>query len=96
MEDSDDDGEDDFEGFTLREIVKGDESDIDLDIVVQNQELIRQFSPEISSSSDLNRSGSGGEKLLEANEADLPVVPGPSKEKRWKRQSKNKTDALTT
>ena len=51
---SDDDGKDDSEGFTLQEIVKGDESDIDLDIVVQNQELIRQFSPEISSSSDFN------------------------------------------
>ena len=90
MGDSDDDGEDDFEGFTLREIVKGDESDIDLDIVVQNQELIRQFSPEISSSSDLNRSGSGGEELLEANDAELPVVAGPSKAKRQKRQSKNR------
>ena len=54
MGDSDDDGEDDFEGFPLQEIVKGDESDIDLDIVAQNQALIRQFSPEISSSSDLN------------------------------------------
>ena len=81
MGDSDDDGEDDFEGFTLREIVKGDEFDIDLNIVVQNQELIRQFSPEISSSSDLNRSGSGNEELLEANDADLPVVVGPSKAK---------------
>ena len=96
MGDSDDDEDDDFEGFTLREIVKGDESDIDLDIVVQNQELIRQFSPEISSSSDLNRSGSGGEELLEASDADLPVVAGPSKAKRRKRQSKNKRDALTT
>ena len=75
--------------------VTGEESDIDLNIVVQNQELIWQFSPEISSSSDLHRSGSGGEELLEANEVDLPVVPGPSKEKRWKRQSKNKRDALT-
>ena len=91
-----DDGEDDFEGFTLWEMVTGEESDIDLNIVVQNQELIWQFSPEISSSSDLHRSGSGGEELLEANEADLPVVPGSSKEKRWKRQSKNKRDALTT
>ena len=96
MGDSDDDGEDDSEGFTLREIVKGDESDIDLDIVVQNQELIRQFSPEISSSSDLNRSGSGCEELLEANDAELPVVAGPSKAKRRKRQSKTKRDALTT
>ena len=43
MGDSDDDGEEDFEGFTLQEIVKGDESDIDLDIVVQNQELLWQF-----------------------------------------------------
>ena len=68
MGDSDDDGEDDFEGFPLREIVKGDESDIDLDIVAQNQALIRQFSPEISSSSDLNRSGGGSEELLEAND----------------------------
>ena len=91
---SDDDGKDDFEGFTLQEIVKGDESDIDLDIVVQNQVLIRQFSLEISSSSDLNRSGSGGEELLEANDADLPGVA--SKAKRWQRQSKNKRDALTT
>jgi len=81
MGDSDDDGEEDFEGFTLQEIVKGDESDIDLDIVVQNQELIRQFSLEISSSSDLNQSGSGGEELLEANDADLPGVAGPSKAK---------------
>ena len=96
MGDSDDDGEDDFEGFTPQEIVKGDESDIDLNIVVQNQELIRQFSPEISSSSDLNQSGSGSEELLEANDADLPVVAGPSKAKRRKRQSKNKRDALTT
>jgi len=64
-----DDGEDDFEGFTLWEIVTGEESDIDLNIVVQNQKLIWQFSPEISSSSDLHRSGSGGEELLEANEA---------------------------
>ena len=96
MGDSDDDGEEDFEGFTLQEIVKGDESDIDLDIVVQNQELIQQFSLEISSSSDLNQSGSGGEELLEANDADLPGVAGPSKAKRWQRQSKNKRDALTT
>ena len=96
MGDSDDDGEDDFEGFTLREIVKGDVSDIDLDIVAQNQALIRQFSPEISSSSDLNRSGSGGEELLEANDVNLPVVAGQSKVKRRKTQSKNKRDALTT
>ena len=30
-----DDGEDDFEGFVLEEIVKGEESDIDLDVLVQ-------------------------------------------------------------
>ena len=41
MGDGDDDGEDDFEGFTLQEIVKGDKSDIDLNIVVQNQALLR-------------------------------------------------------
>ena len=33
---------------------------------------------------------------MEANDADLPVVAGPSKAKRRKRQSKNKRDALTT
>ena len=96
MGDSDNDGEDDFEGFTLQEIVKGEESDIDLDIAAQNQELIRQFSQEISSSSDLNRSGSGGEELLGANDADLPVVAGPSTAKRRKRQSKNKRGAMST
>ena len=64
MGNSDDDGGEDFEGFTLHEIVKGDESDIDLNTVVQSQQLIQQFSPEISSNSDLNWSGSGGEELL--------------------------------
>ena len=34
MGDSNDEENDDFEGFTLREIVKGDESDIDLDLVI--------------------------------------------------------------
>ena len=34
MWNSDDDDEEAFEGFTLRELVKGEESDVDLDLVV--------------------------------------------------------------
>ena len=42
MGNSDDDDEEAFEGFTQRELVKGEESDVDLDLVVQ-QDASRRF-----------------------------------------------------
>ena len=46
-------GEDDFEGFVLEEIVKGEESDIDLDVLVQADRLFDSdsFSKESESES---------------------------------------------
>ena len=48
---------DDFEGFTLREIVKGEESDIDLDSVVRDEQLLEHFAADGGSD---NYSESGG------------------------------------
>ena len=83
MGNSDDDDEEAFEGFTLRELVKGEESDVDLDLVVQ-QDASQRFNND-------DESESGGEE-----DADLPVAAGPSQAKRQKRMSKTKRNELTT
>lgn len=85
MGNSDDDDEEAFEGFTLRELVKGEESDVDLDLVVQ-QDASQRFNDD-----DDDESESGGEE-----DADLPVAAGPSQAKRQKRMSKTKRNELTT
>ena len=85
MGNSDDDDEEAFEGFTLRELVKGEESDVDLDLVVQ-EDASQQFNSDVDDESE-----SGGEE-----DADLPVAAGPSQAKRQKRMSKKKRNELTT
>ena len=44
MGDSDDDSDTPFRGFILEEVVKGDELDIDLGVVIQQQDLREDFS----------------------------------------------------
>ena len=82
MGNSDDDDEEAFEGFTQCELVNGEELDIDLNLVVQQ---------DTSQRSDNIESESGGEE-----DADLPVAAGPSQTKQQKRMSKKKWNELTT
>ena len=77
-----DDGEDDFEGFVLEEIGKGEESDIDLDVLVQADRL---FDSDSFSEESENESRDDDKRLPE-------VVP-PSKKRR--RASKER-DTITT
>ena len=65
MGNSDDDDEEAFEGFTQYELVKGEELDIDLNLVVQQ---------DTSQWSDNKESESGGEE----DDADLPAAAGLS------------------
>lgn len=94
MGDRDSDDAVDFEGFTLREIVREDgESDIDLQLVVCYGQLEQQLESNNSDSSDSNQNKSGCE---ENGELDLPVAVGPSApKKRKKRQTKKQRDAST-
>ena len=104
MGNSDDDDEEAFEGFTQRELVKGEESDVDLDLVVQ-QDASRRFgnydddlvvqqdtSQRFDNYDDDDDSESGGEE----EDADLPVAAGPIQAKRQERMSKQKRNELTT
>ena len=90
MGDSDSDSDDCFEGFTLREIVKGDESDIDLDVIVRDEQLTEHFGAEDGSD---DHSESGDDK-----EADvvLPTVAGPSQPKKRQRMTKGQRNTVTT
>ena len=83
MGNSDDNNEEAFEGFTLRELGKGEESDTNLNLVVQ-QDASQQFN-------NHNESESGGEE-----DADLPGAAGPNQAKWQKRMSKKKRNKLTT
>ena len=80
MGNSDDDDE---EAFTQCELIKGEESDVDLNLAVQQN---------TSQRSDNKESESGGEE----DDADLPVAAGPSQTKQQKRMSKKKWNELTT
>ncbi|KAK7106183.1 piggyBac transposable element-derived protein 4-like [Littorina saxatilis] len=86
---SDDDSDTPFEGFLLEE-VKGDESDIDLGVVIRQQDLREDFSG-ISSVSPVSSSDSSG------SATDLPAATGPKKRcrKTKKRLTKKQRDETT-
>ena len=90
MGDSDSDNESVFEGFTLEEINKKDEPDVDLDVVVNNDRLLEE----------MDESDSVGEAdSSESSESDiLPPIATPSKRRRRRRKTKTgkkKTDVKT-
>ena len=87
------DDESDFEGFTVDEINKADESDVDLDIVVNNDQLHANLESTSQSGSDQNPN-----ELSENtnSDADLPTAVGPSVRKRQKRRTKKARDDITT
>ena len=85
---SDDEDGQDFEGFTVQEVVKGDESDIDLDVMVQNQDLLNNF---------LTDSASYDNAIAdEQSDVDLPAVPGPSRVRIQRRSRKEENLGLPT
>ena len=69
MGDSDDDSDTPFHGFTLEEVVKGDELDIDLGVVIQQQDLREDFS-DISSVSPV----SAGEVSGSEGDTEMPTL----------------------
>ena len=71
MGDSEDE-KSDFEGFSLHQ-VDGDESDVDLDLVVNNNHVLAKFDLE----SEVNDEGVVKEDAVESD-MELPVAAGPS------------------
>ena len=70
----------DFEGFTHEQVAgRDDESDIDLDLVVNSDRLLAKFE---SSSEDSDES-----PVEDNGDAELPAVAGPSQ---WKKQDTEK------
>lgn len=90
MGDSEDE-ESDFEGFALHEVDGGDESDVDLDLVVNNDRILANFNEEIEDS---------GENVSDFEEGDsdteLPVAAGPSQRKKGKKSSKKEKNEVHT
>lgn len=95
MGDSDDDSDTPFRGFTLEEVVKGDESDIDLGVVVRQEDLREDFS-DISSVSPVSAS----EVSSSEGDTEMPTL-APRKRRRktqkktQKRQTKAQRDQAT-
>ena len=81
-----DDDEEDFHGFTLEEVTKGEESDVDLDTVVRGQ--ILQSDNELSedNSSDNGR----GDERDSANDDDDLHVPCAPRKRKWAGMQKTK------
>ena len=77
-----------FEGFTIDDLAKNDESDIDLDLVVNNDRVLANFHSE--SDSDRCHEADGGD-----SDIPLPTAAGPSGRKRQKRSSKKVRDEVT-
>ena len=82
-----DDDEEDFHGFTLEEVKKGEESDVDLDVVWEG---ILQLDNELS---DDSFSDNGGGNITDSasDDGDLPVPRAPRKRKRASKQKTKKT-----
>ena len=85
---ADSDSEGEFEGFTLEDLRKGEESDIDLDLIVKEGQLDSDFFENLSVSSVSTDSSEDSD----AN-ADLPQAVGPSRIKRKPRTKKKKVNA---
>ncbi|KAK7105748.1 piggyBac transposable element-derived protein 4-like [Littorina saxatilis] len=85
--DSDEGG---FEGFSLDEINKKDESDIDLDVVVNDEQLLREFESSDSDRDSDNHGDSGDSDMI------LPVLAAPNPRRKKKRLSKQNRNELTT
>lgn len=85
--DSDEGG---FEGFSLDEINKKDESDIDLDVVVNDEQLLREFESSDSDRDSDNHGDSGDSDII------LPVLAAPNPRRKKKRLSKQNRNELTT
>ena len=73
-----DDDEEDFHGFTLEEVTKGEESDVDLDTVVRGQ--ILQSDNELSEDNSSDN-GRGDERDSANDDDDLHVPCAPRKRK---------------
>ena len=89
MGNSDDDEDDVFEGFTLEEITKKDESDIDLDIVVNYDE---QMSSDTDSGDDVGEVDSVGQV---DSDLDLPILAPRKKKRLSKTPTTHWTDSLS-
>ena len=77
MGDSDNE-EGDFEGFTIDDMPKQSESDIDLDLVVNNDHLLAKF--ESGSDGDFSSEADGGDGG-DDSDVPLPTAVGPTKKK---------------
>ena len=91
MGDSDNE-EGDFEGFTVDDMTKQSESDIDLDLVVNNDHLLAKF--ESGSDGDFSSEVDGGDGG-DDSDVPLPTAVGPTKKKQ-RRLTKKVRDAVTT
>ena len=80
--DSEDDSDSSFHGFELREVVKGDESDIDLDAVV-GQQTLRELDADFSDTSSSSES-------VSSDSDGLAVVRPPKKRKRIPKRQKRR------
>ena len=81
-----DDDEEDFHGFTLEKMTKGEESDVDLDIVVHGGILESDNELSEDNSSDNSRR----DERESASDDDLPVPRAPRKRKRASKQKTKK------
>ena len=81
-----DDDEEDFHGFTLEEMTKGEESGVDLDIVVHGGILETDNELSEDNSSDNGRR----DERESASDDDLPVPHAPWKRKRAGKQKTKK------
>ena len=81
-----DDDEEDFHGFTLEEMTKEEESDVDLDIMVHGG--ISESDNELSEDNSSD-SGRSDERESASDDDDLPV-PAPRKHKRAGKQKTKK------
>ena len=86
-----DDKESDFKGFSLEQINgRADESDVDLDLVVNNDQLLTKFESDSDSEQRDNENSEGSDINLTAAAAPRP------RQKRQKRTSRRERDALKT
>ena len=91
MGDSEDE-ESDFEGFSLHQVNgDGDESDVDLDLVVNNDHVLVKFDSE----SEVSDEGVVKEDAVESD-MELPVAAGPSQRKKQKKRLRKEENAVKT
>ena len=72
-----------FEGFQLEDLKKNDESDVDLDLMVNNEAILWQFLLDSSENSDVSSAPSEDEDCV-----NVPQIAGPSRKKRKTRLNK--------